>query len=406
MLKDVMFSVGSYGIIIIYRDYVLKIIPSIRPPVQKVWGFWPQPDSKSEIRFYEIFTREFLLTDRTPHIVGIYNTIGIRDFTYYVPFDCRKIDEILAAPEQIADTDWVIQSICDKKSELRHKMLLPASNGLVLEKCDFQLGEYLRGIADEYKDKSDADMVDSLLGTLWKFAFQILFTLAVIQEKYPSFVHNDLYLRNILCVYQDVGENDYIAYYFAGRTFYFPARGYCCKIADFGISVMPPRIVSQVDKDMDLLPISPFTKKDAKRDVFTFLYSFYSQYDNSISQIFASRPAVATALRDRFFAHFINVDYIDRIQRANRNYLDWMYYFSQSNILRGFVREPHEYLRGDLYAGLDVLPEGGSVIAEYNKEAAAKDGGRSSKRRGRISKSKWRKYHAADTRKLTKRRRS
>ena len=43
--------------------------------------------------------------------------------------------------------------------------------------------------------------------------FQIIFTLAIIQEKYPSFVHHDFFLRNILGkIIYEYEDNDYAEY--------------------------------------------------------------------------------------------------------------------------------------------------------------------------------------------------
>ena len=85
-IKKIMFgSGGSNNIIISVRDkdndrLIIKIIPNlVYINVKKK----PNND-QLEIKFYQFFTQKYILTDRTPHIVGVYNYQH-----------CSKIDKLL-----------------------------------------------------------------------------------------------------------------------------------------------------------------------------------------------------------------------------------------------------------------------------------------------------------------------
>ena len=70
--------------------------------------------------------------------------------------------------------------------------------------------------------------------------FQVIFTLASIHKRYPTFRHNDLNAWNILVEY--VGDTqEYKTYTFDNHlTFKVPTHGYHAYIADFDCASMPP----------------------------------------------------------------------------------------------------------------------------------------------------------------------
>ena len=71
-----------------------------------------------------------------------------------------------------------------------------------------------------------------------RISFQTIFTLAIILDKYPTFVHNDFFLRNILGTIENKYEmNEYVEYNFKGKKFYLHANGFYIKINDFGFDL-------------------------------------------------------------------------------------------------------------------------------------------------------------------------
>lgn len=81
--------------------------------------------------------------------------------------------------------------------------------------------------------------------------FQILSTLAVIQEEYPEFRHNDLKANNILL--QKINSNDdnknkkkfHFTYELCGEIFNVPDIGYRCKIWDFDFASIGNLVVNK-----------------------------------------------------------------------------------------------------------------------------------------------------------------
>lgn len=76
--------------------------------------------------------------------------------------------------------------------------------------------------------------------TTWKvFFFQIIVTLALIQDKYPSFRHNDLKPNNILIDKLNVREKKTTIYSIRKIAFVVPFIGYHLKIWDFDFACIP-----------------------------------------------------------------------------------------------------------------------------------------------------------------------
>jgi len=72
----------------------------------------------------------------------------------------------------------------------------------------------------------------------WKILlFQVLFSLAIIQKKYPTFRHNDLDLNNIY-VYQRTENDEKVKYNLNGTIFDIPNVGFTIKIGNFYKSVI------------------------------------------------------------------------------------------------------------------------------------------------------------------------
>lgn len=79
----------------------------------------------------------------------------------------------------------------------------------------------------------------------WKiFVFQLLSVLAVIQERYPDFRHNDLKANNILVEltksnYENIDHNIKINYNICGKKYQIPDSGIIIKMWDFDFACIP-----------------------------------------------------------------------------------------------------------------------------------------------------------------------
>jgi hypothetical protein len=110
--------------------------------------------------------------------------------------------------------------------------------------------------------------------------FQVLYTLAVIQQVYPGFRHNDLHARNIL-VHRHSLENigsKYFEYILNDSISYkVPARyGFQIYVTDFDWSNLPPMVRNWKPANHPLAMKNRITtQKDLYYDMATFVTSFY-----------------------------------------------------------------------------------------------------------------------------------
>ena len=112
--------------------------------------------------------------------------------------------------------------------------------------------------------------------------FQIIYTLMVIQEKYPTFRHNDLNLRNILVDRNNIKSEFLYQIIFKDKKYNFeiPNLGFQTRIWDFDYS--------SIEGSIDNLKISGanYGIKQAQNryyDLFTFCYELFRNYKNNIS---------------------------------------------------------------------------------------------------------------------------
>jgi hypothetical protein len=67
-------SGGSSNYILVHGEQVLKIIPNKK----KYWNnIHKKKNDQEEIKFYKYFTQNLLLKNKTPHIIGSYESIKI-----------------------------------------------------------------------------------------------------------------------------------------------------------------------------------------------------------------------------------------------------------------------------------------------------------------------------------------
>jgi len=69
--------------------------------------------------------------------------------------------------------------------------------------------------------------------------FQLIYTLAIIQEKYPSFRHNDLKANNILVFKSEKKPKRYFIYQLDNMKFYTPNTGLSIALWDFDFACIP-----------------------------------------------------------------------------------------------------------------------------------------------------------------------
>lgn len=371
---------GSNNIILIVTDkhdnnLAVKIIPDFTyVNVKKK----PNKD-QLEIKYYQFLTKKYIITDRTPHIVGI--------FEHKI---CDPIDKFLnkiKPNKQICpsyedkltkkiDYDHINNTICDLLLRYEMKLINPTFDVLLLEYCPGELSEmmveYMTTIKKTKGKKSDAVLFEFIY-QLHRILFQIIFTLAIIKDDYPGFLHGDLFVRNILLSSEiKYQKTDYVAYHYKQRIFYFPANGLYTKINDFGQTLIADELVPntyEMKKNLNkYMRINPF---DPKTDIFNLLHDIYDGQNlgtNCIMKL-ASELKLSIVqtnkIRD-FLGQFIQINDIDKINKNNQFLLDETWYIDGIKILERSVLTPHQYLTGKQFEIFQQLPLDSSVVKHYN----------------------------------------
>lgn len=323
----------------------IKIIPFLK----KIPGMIER-DSKdqNEIKFYDILTDDIILNKISPHIVGMYKYRHCDDISKILPKTCLSIEDSLFRTENISQ-----KHICSLYKLLLDNLIDKQYDILLLEYCPVSLSNKIDYVSQQPINKI-VDFLDRIL-------FQIIFTLAHIYKKYPSFQHGDFFIRNILGIdVNNYNTRDYFEYTYEKYKFYVPVNGYHVKITDFGLS------------RLDIIPIPKYflhaQSKDIDHisDMFNILHDIYDgQQLGSESLMPIVKKSKRQAIRN-YFKKFINVDYIDRFNDNNKLAFDSIWNISsyQKIIKATKIKEPKLYF--DLFVDkYSKLPSGCKVLETF-----------------------------------------
>jgi hypothetical protein len=357
---------GSNNIVIVSEDYALKIIPNI---INKTYKIQADNDLK-EVLFYRLFTNEFINNNITLHIVGLYKkyNIGINDV---LPHKCLTLDEQIMLPRNKINYD--MEKLCYIKKLYEKKFVENSAIVLVLEKCETTISDMFKELMLSKKRTKAVEFKIELR----RIIFQLVFTLSVIQDKYPNFIHNDLFLRNILAINEYVHNiNDYIEYVYDKKSYYLPANGLFIKINDFGYSLNLPTIKSTLVDDIKNSVDNSFEIKNNKRDLWTFFYDLYngsnmgsysilSLINSNIKNIDTKKVFISILQSEigRFFDYKI----IDKINKKNLGILDRQWSIAESKMLKNIVKLPKEYFSDNTFNYFSKLPPNGRIVMVFNQ---------------------------------------
>lgn len=381
MFKIVHITVGAGGsdnIIMIVQDgnihLVIKIIPSIVAFKQEC----ASDKNQLEIKFYQFFTKKYLLTKRTPHIVGIYNHQICDNFSKLIksiePKKCPTYEDQLFDRFPITNAEAMVCKLLDGYDM---KLVNPQFDMLLLEFCDPPMADYISYAMEEiHKNKGEKleEALDAFIYTLNTILFQLIFTLAIIKDDYPGFMHGDFFVRNILLQFRrDDNNTDYIAYHYKQRIYYLRANGCYAKINDFGDAVIVNELESSLYQDEKKFHkwkhYNPFNKKT---DIFNLLHDIYDGQNLGSFSIRALQnklqidPKKLTSVI-KFMSVFIDIDVIDKINSKNYDLLSGTWNIDGIKILEDSVLTPDEYLTNKTFANLQKLPEGATIVRHYNE---------------------------------------
>lgn len=323
----IMGSGGSNNLIYVGKKYAYKIIPYEK----KKYNQKKRNNSQErEIDFYRYFTQDVIITNKSPHIVGYYDRYKIPLKQLLSKAKCLTYDQRLFERN--------FTNIC-KVQEIGQRFASNA-NVLVLEKCTHELGLILEKIR---KISSGQYILKYIL-------FQVIFTLAILQEEYPGFVHNDFYVRNILakCTYDS--NNSYHCYHYKGLRFYLPASGVFIKINDFGFSLSRRKIVSD-NIHFSNQSYSGIALGCEKCDVFNLLFDILSRHYRGASWAFKN-----------VLGEFINIKKLQTIK--NSDLLKDTWNIKKSDFLKSTILTPEQYLLKN-FKDFRIKPTNGKIIQHF-----------------------------------------
>lgn len=360
-------SGGSENIIIINNKplpFVIKIIPILKNHLLiKQYN-----NDILEVDIYKKLTNEFI--NITPHIVYIYTNYILNDIKLLFPNNCLTFDQkLIINPNKLDENN---EHLCRLKRKYDKNLLDDKINLLILEYCSTNISDYFENII---KIKNEKTVIKLFVDNIRRVIFQCMFTLAVIRDKYPDFIHNDLFLRNILAVEETIYKNnDYIKYNYNNKSYYLPANGIYIKINDFGYSLNilnnNSSLVEMINNDVeDLMEI-----KNPFRDIYTF---FYDLYDGANLGADSLLTIIYKYVKNKKFRltligilrleinKFFNYKKIDKIKKIN-HHIDWEWNIGESKILKSTVKTPQEYFNKKLFDHYLKLPNNSNIVMKFN----------------------------------------
>ena len=319
---------GSDNIICIGDDVVYKIIPyHIKNPNSK-YRFEGDQD---EIKLYKKLTKDFILSDKTPHIVGYYCNYKT---------DITNLFKGLPSVNEVymKKSEKIEQQLVTLRFNYQSGVIKKNADVITIEKCPLTISIYI---------EKNLNKIESILH---RIIFQIIYTLAVIQKKYPSFVHNDLFLRNVLAVEEkSYGADDYVEYKFNNRKFYLKANGLYVKINDFGYSLESKYFLDKRGKNVANFRLGKMPNVNCKKcDIFNFLHDLYDGANmggKSVKSILKkNKKCKKGKIIDKVFKTYLDIKTINAINKNNRRLLNKTWSLYHLPFLQKCVEEPSQYL--------------------------------------------------------------
>lgn len=384
-IESVLFgSGGSDNIILIARDleinrdlFAIKIfIKSFLNDSQLVPN-----DVSIEMAIHKFLTKKFLLTNRTPNIIGMFGTAECPNINILLKrlnvnkMKCYTIEDRIKTKITQPFKEKVL---CDLALKTNMKVIDTKYTIGITEYADFTLSDYISFRLIDLAEKTDiADIrngLKELIYSIRTIIFQVIFTLAIIKKDYPGFSHRDLFMRNILISVEDTyTHKDYLAYHFDDKHFYVKANGPHVKINDFGASrIADVDGLNQTDagKKVDLYKYYSVDFYSEKNDVYNFLLDLYDgQNFGSKSIMQHSRDGMPKYIVEpiiKVIGEYLDIDHVHEYITNNRELMSGKWDIAGVKILEDLVLTPTEYITTEHFSMLTELPINSNIVANYN----------------------------------------
>lgn len=367
-IKKSMIKMGSGGsdnLIVLDDNIAIKIIPKKINPllIKQLNNDW------MEAEFYKKFTDEFIKTNKTPHIVGLFKRYILENIKFIFPPKCPSFDDVLLNPN-IDDSEV---RLCNLKVCYQKNLMEKKASILVLENCPTNISDQFELLINRKIDW--VDKIKKVRQFISRICFQFLFTFSVIRDKYPDFIHNDMFLRNVLGINEVMYEqDDYIEYKYKSKTYYLPANGIYIKLNDFGFSLNLLDKNSTLEQEIEASVINQFELDNKYRDLYTFFFDLYNgpglggQSLTTIVNNNVKNKSKKTQLQKvikQEIGKYFDYKQIDKIQSKNPSILDWKWNIGESKILNKTVKKPQDYFNLGLFEEFTVLPKNGRIVGIF-----------------------------------------
>lgn len=322
-----------------------------------------------EIKFYTYLTKRYLLTKRTPHIVGIYNQqrcTQLHTFLKSLVPQCPSTNERLSNKLKF---DYDEKRICELLLKNQLKIIPDEFNLTMIEHCELDLEDW---ITQQLNDiKINALSIDKFISDLQRILFQVIFTQAIIKKDHPGYQHGDLIGINILLVFENsYKSNEYASYSYEDRIFYLPMNGPIAKINDFGRSVIAdpkdPIESKSFDKKYDKLEhYNPFNKKTDMYNLFMDLYLGENSLMYQVHLLGLSEKIYESCMD--LILEFLDVDAVHKAANNDGNLFQHQVQIDGIPILESTVKSPDKYLKSSIFDSYRKEPD--SVVMRFNVSA-------------------------------------
>lgn len=142
-------------------------------------------------------------------------------------------------------------------------------------------GRFIHTILVALRQNSGPPESDAILLAFDRILFQLIFTLAVVQEEYPGFVHDDLHVHNLrVKLIEGDDPTLYSIYHFGEQRWQLPIRGDYAMIAD-----QESAIIHEAEDQI--------TQKD---NVWKMLFGMYTYYHQRFREMKTPRKIGALVL--------------------------------------------------------------------------------------------------------------
>lgn len=221
--------------------------------------------------------------------------------------------------------------------------------------------------------RTDPDSVAIVLHELDCTLFQVIFTLAVIQQDYPGFIHGDLSPGNLLVNSIPTKEESSLAYHYGDKVWHHPVSRPIASMIDFAQSVILPG-ADHSDDTTEYSDVSASDRSGTVIDqvtpydnVWWFLKEVYQRMRGNHQQ--ARYPnRIARPVMERV-ERLLDMDIIRKMDEYGSHYriLEQGFSLKQFPKITKTAKTPQEYLSGGYFDHL-LRPEDSDVrvYARFN----------------------------------------